>query len=136
MNTQIEGSAQPVMCSAEVIKKPTIMKTDTEPQFNDTGTFLTDSNIKSLKRLFGDIQSYSYHVGNLWVIRGMLYKNVEPSGIMKGHPLFPYLETVNEIIGSLLGDNDVHFECNGRAYTIKNGVSEYVDNIPFDLTDI
>lgn len=78
----------------------------------ESDTYLTEQNIKRIKSMFKDKQSYQYYMRVLWLLRelteakcqkkdeaGQLYVDIQNSA-------FPILETTNELIGCFLQDGE------------------------------
>ena len=83
---------------------------------NVTGkeTFLTESNILFLKRMFKDEASYVEYLKTLWGLRALAVKACEqPDGAVdERNPMFRIVRLANELIGALSKDNYL-FECDG-----------------------
>ena len=89
--------------------------------------FFTEYNISLFKRLLATPEDYAYHMKSLWLLRDLIHKQIDPDcvNIVRTNPLFPFLETVNEIIGCLL-TGSVHFDFDGKAYEVVDGQIVYL----------
>lgn len=75
----------------------------------EAGTFLTDKNIRGLKQMFSDEETYVEYMKTLWVLRELAEKNMtypdRPSIVYDlNSPYFRIAKLTNELIGSLLQD--------------------------------
>lgn len=81
-------------------------------------TYLTEQNIRFLKRMFKDESVYIKHMETLWALRALTAKSCEiPQGkgvrYDKNNPIFRITEFTNELIGALLNDN-INFSFDGE----------------------
>jgi len=91
-------------------------------------SFFTKENADAFKRLLATPESYAYHLKALWMLRRLLVNKVESEcngRVVRTNPVFPFLETINEIIECLLVDG-IHFGFNGIAHEVINGQIEYL----------
>lgn len=93
---------------------------------NDTGnkapeqenTFLTDSNIRLLQRVFKDKEKYIEYMKTLFALRGLAIEQCETTtgGYLdydKQHPSYRILELTNSLIGALYHEG-IFFEFDGK----------------------
>lgn len=81
-------------------------------------TYLTEQNIRFLKRMFKDESVYIKHMETLWALRALTAKSCEiPQGrgvrYDKNNPIFRITEFTNELICALLNDN-INFSFDGE----------------------
>ena len=89
-------------------------------QTHDTGnneTYLTETNIALLKRMFVNEQTYIKHMETLWELRNLSLKACEEKKgahkYDKSNPIFRLVELSNQLIGALSQEN-ISFGFNGE----------------------
>jgi len=87
--------------------------------------FFTQRNVKLFKNLLKDAESYSYYLKSLWVFRDLLEKKWYSEGELTSNPIFPLLETINDLIGCLYVDG-IFFDNKGDAYRYNGNRIEYL----------
>ena len=89
-------------------------------------SFFTEYNTKLFKNLLETEEDYSYHMKTLWILRDLLDKKIQnEGGSIADNPVFPLLDTINEIIGCLLTGH-IHFDFKGNAYEIIDNKIKYL----------
>jgi len=99
-------------------------------------TYLSESNILLLKRMFKDEATYVEYMKTLWTLRGLTCEKIEVGGFTNTKdPLFKIAKLTNELINSLLNfdaENVINFhyvDGNVRAFSCSNkeGIPQIVN---------
>ena len=88
-------------------------------------SYFTEKNANGFRLLLATSEKYAYRVKTLWILRDMLSKKWENEGSLTTNPMFPLLDTINEMIGCLLLD-DIHFDLKGDPFEIIDGQYKYL----------
>ena len=88
-------------------------------------SYFTEQNANGFRILLETPEKYAYRVKTLWILRDLLVKKWEDEGSLTTNPMFPLLDTINELIGCLLL-NDIHFDFRGDPFEIIDGQYKYL----------
>ena len=102
----------------ETINFDYIKKYNEERAVKNSESYLTEQNIRFLKRMFKDESAYIKYMETLWTLRALTAKACEiPQGegvcYDKKNPIFRITELTNELIGALLNDS-INFSFDGE----------------------
>lgn len=99
------------MIKVQPILNPDLISESTQP----ANTYLKDRQIELLKSMFCDEDKYRYYMKTLWILRELAEKAcMDGPSLNTSNPNFPLLETINELIGSLLPDDGSYFDVTGN----------------------